>query len=148
MAEERNTKMVLVCRRMFPNPDQPGTRKLRTGKYVAQAAHAAVGLILKYSFKEIVASPEPEFFPEITLLFTEPVQHWIDHSYRKVCVYVDTEEELRDLQLVAESLGVNNCLITDDGLTEFGGQNTVTVLGLGPDWDDVIDQVSGHLPLL
>ncbi len=38
-------------------------------------------------------------------------------------------------------------LITDRGLTEFGGVPTRTCLGVGPDYDDLIDQVTGDLEL-
>jgi len=38
-------------------------------------------------------------------------------------------------------------LITDGGLTEFGGVPTRTCLGIGPDYDDRIDPVTGDLEL-
>jgi PTH2 family peptidyl-tRNA hydrolase len=38
-------------------------------------------------------------------------------------------------------------LITDRGLTEFGGTPTRTCLAVGPDYDDRIDPVTGDLEL-
>jgi PTH2 family peptidyl-tRNA hydrolase len=38
-------------------------------------------------------------------------------------------------------------LITDRGLTEFGGVPTRTCLAVGPDYDDLIDPVTGGLEL-
>lgn len=141
---ERRSKMVLVCRRLFPDVGG-GQRKLRTGKYVAQACHAAVGLILR----DIQIQPNPSMgaFNPPAFAPRPAVWHWIRHSYRKVCVYVDTAEELIVLKEKAQMAGVNHCLIEDNGDTEFDGKPTITVLGLGPDWDEVLDELTGHLPL-
>jgi PTH2 family peptidyl-tRNA hydrolase len=38
-------------------------------------------------------------------------------------------------------------LITDRGLTEFGGVPTRTCLAVGPDYYDLIDPVTGDLEL-
>ena len=43
--------------------------------------------------------------------------------------------------------GVLVHIITDRGLTEFGGTPTRTCLAVGPDYDDRIDPVTGDLEL-
>ena len=43
--------------------------------------------------------------------------------------------------------GLGAHLITDRGLTEFGGVPTRTCLGIGPDYDQLIDPVTGDLEL-
>jgi peptidyl-tRNA hydrolase, PTH2 family len=43
--------------------------------------------------------------------------------------------------------GLVTHLITDRGRTEFGGVPTRTCLGIGPDYDDLIDPVTGDLEL-
>lgn len=143
MSERYQTKMVLVCRRLFPGEGNP--KKLRAGKYVAQAAHAAVGLLQNCWCGSEYVPGEPRLDK---YAFPKAVQHWLANDYRKICVYVDTEEELLALQEQARAAGVNECLIVDNGDTEFGGQPTVTVLGLGPDWNEPLDALTGHLPLL
>lgn len=42
---------------------------------------------------------------------------------------------------------VHDNLITDSGLTEFGGVPTKTVCAIGPDYDEKIDKITGHLKL-
>lgn len=38
-------------------------------------------------------------------------------------------------------------LITDSGITEFGGVPTRTCLAIGPDWSELIDPITSHLKL-
>ena len=47
----------------------------------------------------------------------------------------------------AREAGLLVHLITDRGLTEFGGVPTRTCLAIGPDYDDRIDPVTGDLEL-
>lgn len=39
---------------------------------------------------------------------------------------------------------LNTVLIRDNGSTEFS-EPTVTCIGIGPDWEENIDLVTGHL---
>lgn len=64
-----------------------------------------------------------------------------------VCVTVESEVELFDLDRKAEELGVKRYLIYDSGKTEFHGVATPTVVALGPDTEEVLDKVTGHLEL-
>ena len=51
------------------------------------------------------------------------------------------------LKQQAEALGIATVIISDAGLTEIP-PGTETVLGLGPAPNNIIDQVTGELPLL
>jgi PTH2 family peptidyl-tRNA hydrolase len=64
-----------------------------------------------------------------------------------VTLQVDSEEELLDVFQRAETAGLVVHLITDAGLTEFGGEPTRTCLAIGPDYDSEIDAVTGDLRL-
>jgi PTH2 family peptidyl-tRNA hydrolase len=66
---------------------------------------------------------------------------------RKVTVKVGSEQELLDVYEKALGAGLVVHLITDRGLTEFGGVPTRTCLAVGPDYDDLIDPVTGGLEL-
>jgi PTH2 family peptidyl-tRNA hydrolase len=64
-----------------------------------------------------------------------------------VTVKVGSEPELMAVYEQAQRAGLVVHLITDGGLTEFGGVPTRTCLGIGPDYDDRIDPVTGDLEL-
>jgi PTH2 family peptidyl-tRNA hydrolase len=72
---------------------------------------------------------------------------WLTTSFRKVTVKVGSEAELMAVYARAVEAGLVAHLIMDRGLTEFGGVPTRTCLGIGPDYDDRIDPVTGDLEL-
>jgi PTH2 family peptidyl-tRNA hydrolase len=114
---------------------------MRKGKIAAQASHASLGAILNYGGK----------IYEGTLNLTienNAVKEWLEGRFTKVCVSVDSEEELLDIYQQAIDNGVNVKLIKDAGLTEFGGVPTYTCLAIGPDYPEHIDPITGHLKLL
>jgi len=71
----------------------------------------------------------------------------VSASFRKVTVKVTSEDELMAVYAKAREAGLAVNLITDRGLTEFGGVPTRTCLAVGPDYDDLIDPVTGDLEL-
>jgi PTH2 family peptidyl-tRNA hydrolase len=127
--DDRPTKQVIVVRK-FQN--------LRTGKYIAQGSHSTVGVILRIQ-ETINAEPDHPW--------AAAYKQWLATGFRKICLYVNTPEELNVIynQALTASLPVK--LITDSGLTEFHGVPTVTCLAIGPYWDDEINAVTGSLPL-
>ncbi|NBT59468.1 hypothetical protein EBT16_11855, partial [bacterium] len=72
---------------------------------------------------------------------------WINGIFTKVCVKVETEDDLLEIQKKATEKGLQCSLITDKGLTEFGGVPTNTCLAIGPDESWKIDEVTGDLEL-
>lgn len=79
--------------------------------------------------------------------FSEAERVWLEGSLRKVTVKVGSEAELLSIYDRALEAGVLVHLITDRGLTEFGGTPTRTCLAVGPDYDDRVDPVTGDLEL-
>ena len=120
--------MVLVIRKDL---------KMRRGKEIAQAAHGAVGAILK----------QLEYRQDIVAVFDKPTTEWIEGTFTKITVVVNSEQELLDIQAKCDELGIRNTLIEDNGLTEFHNIKTKTVLAIGPDYSDKIDKVTGDLIL-
>jgi len=114
---------------------------MRKGKMVAQGAHASMAAILDTihvengEFERIVK-------PDIR------IHLWLSGKFTKICVSVDSEEELRDIYGAAEAEGMICSLIKDSGLTEFKGIPTYTAAAVGPDYDEKIDEITGHLKLL
>lgn len=113
---------------------------MRKGKMIAQGAHASLGAILGQCTR---------VNNTLQLALTDPrIEPWINDSFKKICVSVSSEQELLDLESKAVTAGLITCLITDSGLTEFGGIKTLTCLAIGPDLEDSINAITGHLPLL
>src|ERR1700722_7621932 len=131
LAADDGIKQVIVIRKDL---------KMRRGKECAQAAHASMAFITRrLSF--------PGGGPEARALFSPPEVIWLTTRLRKVTLQVDSEEELLDVFQRAETAGLVVHLITDAGLTEFGGEPTRTCLAIGPDYDSEIDAVTGDLRL-
>lgn len=113
---------------------------MRRGKMVAQGAHASLGAILNRA--------GPAYEGEIRINVEDPaVREWLAGRFKKICVSVNSEQELLEIHQAALAAGVNVRLIQDAGLTEFT-EPTLTCLALGPDYPSRIDPLSGHLPLL
>lgn len=108
---------------------------MRRGKEIAQGAHASmIWLALRIR--------QPGFS------FTEVERHWLDGIFTKVCVRVDSEEELLAIVEKAREAGVMVQLCVDAGRTEFHGVPTPTCCAVGPDFPDRIDPITSHLKLL
>lgn len=76
-----------------------------------------------------------------------PLSEWFVSGCTKVCVYVDSEEELLCIAAEAEKRGIIAAVIIDWGLTEFHGEHTKTCLALEPLPAEVADELTGGLPL-
>lgn len=136
---ERTVKQVIVMRTEFVIDGKKITP--RKGKMIAQGAHASLNAFLSgsgYSQGEITVPIKKD----------SPIRKWIDGNHAKVCVQVKTEEELIDIYNKARAKGMYCSLITDAGLTEFGGIPTKTCCAIGPWWSDEIDEITGNLSLL
>jgi peptidyl-tRNA hydrolase, PTH2 family len=129
------SKQVLVMKKF------PKDRNLRTGKYIAQGAHASLGSLLSLG----------EFDEErmtFTISMKNPfVYEWVIGRFAKIAVYVDTDDELAAIHNKAKAAGIATAIITDAGLTEFNGVPTLTAVGIGPDDVEKINEITGHLPL-
>lgn len=125
-------KQVIVMRK-FPS--------LRTGKYCAQAAHASMGALLSIAKVD-------DYGDKLTInLYNPHIKAWLTGRFKKVTVYVETEQELIDLYDTAQKAGIPSSLIRDAGLTEFGGVPTITAVGIGPGSAEEIDAITGKLKL-
>ena len=137
-----NSKMMIVMRRDL---------KMRKGKIAAQAGHACIDAVLQALQKEdrlndLVSSPDGMMLktadkPE------SPLTEWFNNGCTKVCVYVDSEEELLAIAEKAEARGIIAAVITDWGLTEFHGEHTKTCLALEPFPAEIANELTGELPL-
>lgn len=126
-------KQVLVMKKF------PKGRNMRTGKYVAQGAHASLGAILSIARHEergLVIPLDDPF-----------VNAWLTGRFKKITVYVETDEELLRIFSEAKDSNLLASLIRDAGLTEFDGVPTLTAVGVGPGDPALIDKITGGLSL-
>jgi PTH2 family peptidyl-tRNA hydrolase len=114
-------KMVILARKDLD---------LSKGKLAAQVGHAAVECTLKAQ-----------------RYAKEALAEWLDGGQMKAVLKVATERDFHELKLAAERAGLCTALIKDAGHTEIP-PGTITVLGIGPGPESVIDKVTGHLSLL
>jgi len=103
---------------------------MSTGKLIAQACHAAVGA------SELGKKENHKAW-----------RRWRDEGAKKVALEAESLEEIEELAEKANELDIVNILIQDAGHTEVP-PGTVTALGLGPDRTDLLDKVTGSLPLI
>jgi len=99
------------------------------GKTAVQVAHAAVRCALESRIKA-----KPWF------------DRWIDGGERKIVLKAPDLRTLQELQARALREGLVAILIQDAGLTEVE-PGTVTCLGIGPAPEEIIDKITGQLPL-
>lgn len=118
------TKQVIVMRRDL---------QMRRGKEIAQGSHASMMFLLnKYD------NQTPP---------TEEELLWKDGMMTKVCVRVDSEEELIIIYDKALEAGLTAHMITDAGKTEFNGVPTRTCCAIGPHEVSKIDAITRELKL-
>lgn len=129
-----NPKQIIVLRKDL---------NMRKGKMVAQGAHASMAV-----FFNAMHFNSHSDFGMFGNQVTNAMKEWIEGSFTKICVSVNSEQELLDLHALAESKGIVCALIKDAGHTEFGGVPTYTALAIGPEYPEILDPVTSHLPLL
>ena len=115
--------------------------KMRRGKEVAQGAHAA----MEFLVSRLRPGLDQVVLPGLSL--SEIERFWIAHGMAKVCLQVNSEQELFARHEQASALGLSSHLIEDSGRTEFDGVATYTACAIGPDKSSLIDQVTGDLAL-
>ncbi len=136
--DKRVSKQVIVMRKSFIVDGKKVTP--RKGKYIAQGAHAALAAILDLGM--FVEDEMVIYFEE-----KDALRDWIKGQFTKICVSVETEEELLEVYNKAKEKGLICSLITDAGHTEFNGQPTITCCAIGPAWSDELDEITGGLQL-
>jgi PTH2 family peptidyl-tRNA hydrolase len=106
-----------------------GDLKLSTGKWCAQVAHAAV------SSAERARYERPLWY-----------RAWLLEGQRKIVLLASGEEELMALYKRATELKLPTSMVVDMGLTEIPPE-TLTCIGIGPAPEEMMDRITGDLPL-
>ncbi len=114
---------------------------MRKGKMIAQGAHASIAFLTRHATIE-------GHTLQTQLRNPEEVTEWMTKGFTKICLSVDSEEDLDRIYQQAVQDGLNATLITDSGLTEFGGVPTKTCCAIGPNLNEEIDRITKDLKLL
>ncbi len=101
--------------------------KLSKGKLAVQVAHASVSS-LGNTDNNIVSK-------------------WSSTGSKKVVLVVNGVDDIWMLHEKCKKFGISHTVISDAGLTEVPS-GTVTCIGIGPDYDEKINKITGSLPLL
>jgi len=103
---------------------------LSRGKLAVQVAHAAVACALDTKKEN-----------------SKWYNKWKIEGAKKAVVKVESEQDFFRLRDKADELKIVSHIISDAGLTEVPA-GTNTVLGIGPAPSNLIDKITGDLPLL
>jgi PTH2 family peptidyl-tRNA hydrolase len=114
--------------------------KMRRGKEIAQGSHASMEFLLHQ-----VRNNLPDRHMDLSITLMEKEKAWILLGMAKVCLRVNSEEELLKHHEKARAGGLKSYLIQDSGRTEFHGRPTFTACAIGPDDEQKIDAVTGDL---
>ncbi|POM67434.1 Peptidyl-tRNA hydrolase [Phytophthora palmivora] len=104
--------------------------KMGKGKIAAQCCHATLG-----AYKRALKRTP------------DAVRAWEMLGQAKVCLKVDSEEEMLLLAEKAAERGLVNYVVVDAGRTQIAPESK-TVLGIGPAPLKAIDEITGHLKLM
>jgi PTH2 family peptidyl-tRNA hydrolase len=137
-----NTKQIIVMRKDL---------NMRKGKMIAQGSHASMAFLTKGGGVYCnlgTGIPQVDYFmSSVDESHAGEINHWLRNSFRKICVYVNSEEELEAVHQKALDNGLISHLIIDNGKTEFHNIPTATCLAVGPAWDYKFTGITDHLPL-
>jgi len=103
--------------------------KMSCGKAAVQACHGSV------SACEEAKKQRPEWF-----------RGWKAEGQRKIALRAESEAHLLELEKKAAKLRIPMFLVSDMGLTELP-PGTTTTLGVGPAPSNLVDKITGNLPL-
>jgi len=133
--------------------------KMRKGKMIAQGAHASMKVLLDRQFDRMLPH-DPGWRKEGTALHrddsyttwritADPAMHaWLQGLFTKICVRVESEEQLETVYEKAKEAGLPCALIVDAGKTEFNGVPTKTCCAIGPAYPSQVKDIVGDLKLL
>ena len=147
----KQVKQVIVIRTDLKNTKG---QKVRTGKLIAQGSHASMAVLLNAmskSKKQVEPRGYQTFTNEILSIEFSKDSYWdiwLSGNFTKIVLLCKDETELLKLHYEAKSKEIPTALITDNGLTEFGGTPTNTCIAIGPYWSEDIDEITKNLKLL
>jgi len=117
--------------------------KMRRGKEIAQGSHASMAFVMQQIHSQLVTHD----VSACLLNLSEVEKIWINNGSAKICLRVNSEDELLLYHEKAMAAELKSFLIQDSGRTEFHGQPTYTACAIGPDDSQKIDSITSDLVL-
>lgn len=145
MNQENKLKQIIIIAKYL---------HMRLGKALAQGCHASNEIIWKNLeelelFKTISKKIPSSVVSKVFSTNIEKLHEWLSNGKNtKICVYVNSEQELLEIYNKAKEQNILCSLITDSGLTEFHGVPTITCCALGPDYSEILNPLTSHLKLM
>ena len=122
---------------------------MRKGKMIAQGAHASQKCYLDMMDLMVVEEDFNQFIRATLYIKKDSMMDkWLFGIFKKIVVGAESLAQLTEVYQAAKKAGMPCALIEDKGLTEFGGEITITACAIGPDDPNEIDKITGHLKLL
>ena len=119
--------------------------KMRRGKEIAQGCHASMKIFFD-RMEQLIWNDDPWNY-EYILRANEELAEWKEGAFTKICLKVNSEEELLEIVRKAGEADIPVALIEDSGKTEFNGIPTKTCCAIGPARVEEIDKITGDLSL-
>lgn len=145
------TKQVIVARTDL---------NMRKGKLAAQVAHASLKVFLDrranvrehvFPVSDISIDPPASAVwkspPLLMIPLTASMQEWVEGTFAKIVLGVDSEADLLTLYESAKAAGLPTALVQDVGNTEFHGVPTYTTIAIGPAASEAIDKITRNGPV-
>jgi len=111
------------------------------GKFCAQASHGVLSAIMN-----LMEEKNDKLI--LDLKKHKIIKEWLNSGQTKIALYCESEIELLSIYQQAKDANLICSLITDAGHTEFKNIPTKTVTILGPDTEEKLNKITGHLKLL
>lgn len=127
-----SVKQVIVVRKDLQMP---------AGKLAAQVSHASTGAFLKH-----YSNNNGTLTPKDSKSYKKNVEPWLTREFTKICLKVNSEQELLEVYQRCTAAKIPCSLIKDAGHTVFSSP-TLTCLGIGPFDSNKIDAITGNLKL-
>ena len=75
------------------------------------------------------------------------LKYWNSFGQAKICVKIENDELMHDLEAIARASGLVTYIVEDAGRTQIAA-GSQTVLAIGPAPESVLKTITGHLKLL
>lgn len=125
--------------------------KVPCGKLMAQVAHASLEAIFNRMNVNIEQLEDYEgtraVYRELNTTCNSALNMWICGEQKKVCLAVNSQEELDYYYNLAKQNNLMSSYIIDNGHTVFNGIPTPTCVAIGPDFSHLIDTITTKLKL-
>ena len=124
----KNVKQTIIVRKDL---------KMQKGRMASVVSQA--------SMKFLIENNEAERGDEIRVRLSQQEAEWINSSFSRSVLSVDSQEALKDIAFKCEMSGIDVYYVFDDKELNEGEIRELLSISLGPDEEDLIEQVVGSL---